>query len=168
MVRQHRKTRAAASDGDSPCGSLVSLAMLMIHCALTFIEPAARDRRQPNLCKATAERAVLASHPRAACAAERHPRGGGDPMLPTPWIPASGMTRKALWRVLQRLRFQVLQPLARRRRRGRGPVRRRRGGFCLPLHCTEMQAPFLAVWYVLGILIPTGAGALLGSRLLRW
>lgn len=36
------------------------------------------------------------------------------------------------------------------------------------LHCPETQAPFLAVWYVLGMLIPTGAGALLGRRLLHW
>ena len=36
------------------------------------------------------------------------------------------------------------------------------------LHCPEMQAPFLAVWYVLGMLIPTAAGALLGPKLLRW
>jgi hypothetical protein len=36
------------------------------------------------------------------------------------------------------------------------------------LHCPELDAPFLAVWYVLGMLIPTAAGALLGPRLLRW
>ena len=36
------------------------------------------------------------------------------------------------------------------------------------LHCPEMQAPFLAVWYVLGIALPTALGALLGPRLLRW
>lgn len=36
------------------------------------------------------------------------------------------------------------------------------------LHCPETQAPFLAVWYVLGMLIPTGAGALLGRRFLHW
>lgn len=36
------------------------------------------------------------------------------------------------------------------------------------LHCPEMQAPFLAVWYVLGIALPTASGALLGPRLLRW
>jgi hypothetical protein len=35
-------------------------------------------------------------------------------------------------------------------------------------HCPEMAVPFLAVWYVLGIAIPTLAGALLGSRVLRW
>jgi hypothetical protein len=40
--------------------------------------------------------------------------------------------------------------------------------FAYALHCAEMQAPFLAVWYVLGILMPTGAGALLGRRVLRW
>lgn len=36
------------------------------------------------------------------------------------------------------------------------------------LHCPEMAAPFLATWYLLGMLIPTAAGALLGPRLLRW
>ena len=36
------------------------------------------------------------------------------------------------------------------------------------LHCPEMAAPFLAVWYVVGMAIPTVAGALLGPRLLRW
>ncbi len=36
------------------------------------------------------------------------------------------------------------------------------------LHCPEMQAPFLAVWYLLGILAPAAAGALVGPRLLRW
>lgn len=36
------------------------------------------------------------------------------------------------------------------------------------LHCPETQPPFLATWYVLGMLIPTGAGAFLGHRLLHW
>ena len=36
------------------------------------------------------------------------------------------------------------------------------------LHCPESTAPFLAVWYVLGIAIPTLAGAVLGPRVLRW
>jgi hypothetical protein len=36
------------------------------------------------------------------------------------------------------------------------------------LHCPESGAPFIAVWYVLGIAIPTLAGAVLGPRLLRW
>ncbi|MDE2418378.1 MAG: DUF1109 domain-containing protein [Burkholderiales bacterium] len=36
------------------------------------------------------------------------------------------------------------------------------------LHCPESAAPFLGVWYVLGILIPTAAGALWGPRVLRW
>jgi len=42
------------------------------------------------------------------------------------------------------------------------------GALVYALHCTEMQAPFLAVWYVLGIALPTLAGAALGPRLLRW
>lgn len=31
-----------------------------------------------------------------------------------------------------------------------------------------LAAPVLGFWYLLGMLIPTAAGALLGSRLLRW
>lgn len=36
------------------------------------------------------------------------------------------------------------------------------------LHCPEMEVPFWGVWYLLGMLIPAGAGWLLGGRLLRW
>lgn len=36
------------------------------------------------------------------------------------------------------------------------------------LHCPEMEAPFLAIWYVLGMLIPVVAGALIGPIVLRW
>jgi len=36
------------------------------------------------------------------------------------------------------------------------------------LHCPELQAPFLAVWYLLGVLIPAAMGALIGPWLLRW
>ena len=36
------------------------------------------------------------------------------------------------------------------------------------LHCGEMEAPFLATWYVLGMLIPTLLGWAFGPKLLRW
>ncbi len=36
------------------------------------------------------------------------------------------------------------------------------------LHCPEMEAPFLGVWYVAGMMIPAAAGALLGPFVLRW
>jgi len=42
------------------------------------------------------------------------------------------------------------------------------GALVYTLHCPELAPPFLAVWYVLGMLIPAGCGALLGPRLLRW
>lgn len=42
------------------------------------------------------------------------------------------------------------------------------GAAAYALHCPEMDAPFLAVWYVLGMLVPTALGALVGQRLLRW
>jgi len=35
-------------------------------------------------------------------------------------------------------------------------------------HCPELQAPFIAVWYSLGALVPTMIGAVLGPRVLRW
>jgi hypothetical protein len=36
------------------------------------------------------------------------------------------------------------------------------------LHCTGYHPTFIAVWYSVGILIPTWAGALLGRWFLRW
>jgi hypothetical protein len=42
------------------------------------------------------------------------------------------------------------------------------GALVYTVHCTEFEAPFLAVWYVLGMLIPAVIGALIGPRLLRW
>jgi hypothetical protein len=35
-------------------------------------------------------------------------------------------------------------------------------------HCPELAAPFLGVWYVLGMLIPAALGALIGPRVLHW
>ena len=42
------------------------------------------------------------------------------------------------------------------------------GALVYTLHCPELEAPFLGLWYVLGMLVPAAAGALLGPRLLRW
>lgn len=36
------------------------------------------------------------------------------------------------------------------------------------LHCTETSLTFFAIWYVGGMALSTGLGALLGSRWLRW
>jgi hypothetical protein len=36
------------------------------------------------------------------------------------------------------------------------------------LHCPEMASPFLGTWYLLGMAIPSAAGAVAGPRLLRW
>lgn len=36
------------------------------------------------------------------------------------------------------------------------------------LHCPELALPFIGIWYVLGALIPSLAGVLIGKRLLRW
>ena len=42
------------------------------------------------------------------------------------------------------------------------------GAAVYALHCPELAAPFLAVWYVLGMAIPVAVGAVLGPRVLRW
>lgn len=64
--------------------------------------------------------------------------------------------------------------------RALAPTRLRRAGACAglfagamgalayTLHCPELAAPFIAVWYLLGVLIPAGLGALIGPRVLRW
>lgn len=36
------------------------------------------------------------------------------------------------------------------------------------LHCPELSAVFVGFWYLLGMLIPTALGALLGPRVLGW
>jgi len=36
------------------------------------------------------------------------------------------------------------------------------------LHCPELAAPFIGIWYTLGMLIPAMLGAIVGPRLLRW
>ena len=42
------------------------------------------------------------------------------------------------------------------------------GALVYTLHCPELATPFIATWYLLGMLIPTAVGAWLGPRLLRW
>lgn len=42
------------------------------------------------------------------------------------------------------------------------------GAAVYALHCPEMDAPFIAVWYVLGMAVPAALGTLIGPRLLRW
>lgn len=42
------------------------------------------------------------------------------------------------------------------------------GAAVYALYCVELTAPFLAVWYVIGMSVPVVAGAALGPRLLRW
>ncbi|MBT2321108.1 DUF1109 domain-containing protein [Variovorax paradoxus] len=42
------------------------------------------------------------------------------------------------------------------------------GAAVYALHCPELAAPFLAVWYVGGMVLPILAGAAVGHRLLRW
>jgi hypothetical protein len=42
------------------------------------------------------------------------------------------------------------------------------GALVYAFHCPELAAPFLGVWYVLGMLIPTALGAIVGPRVLRW
>jgi hypothetical protein len=41
------------------------------------------------------------------------------------------------------------------------------GALVYALHCPEMAAPFIGIWYLLGMLIPAGLGATFAPRLLR-
>ena len=36
------------------------------------------------------------------------------------------------------------------------------------IHCPELGAPFLGIWYLAGIAVPVVVGTLLGERLFRW
>lgn len=42
------------------------------------------------------------------------------------------------------------------------------GAFVYSFHCTEGSAPFIGIWYSLGILLTAAIGGLLGRNLLRW
>jgi len=42
------------------------------------------------------------------------------------------------------------------------------GAVVYSFHCPELAAPFLGTWYVLGMLIPTALGAVIGPLVLRW
>ncbi|HEX7054678.1 MAG TPA: DUF1109 domain-containing protein [Burkholderiales bacterium] len=42
------------------------------------------------------------------------------------------------------------------------------GALVYALHCPELAAPFLGVWYLAGMAIPAALGALAGPALLRW
>lgn len=42
------------------------------------------------------------------------------------------------------------------------------GAAVYALHCPETGLPFMAVWYLAGMLVPVVLGAVLGPRLLRW
>jgi hypothetical protein len=42
------------------------------------------------------------------------------------------------------------------------------GAAVYALHCPELAAPFLAVWYLAGIALPVLAGAAVGRLVLRW
>jgi hypothetical protein len=42
------------------------------------------------------------------------------------------------------------------------------GAFVYSFHCTEATAPFIAIWYSLGIVLTIAVGASLGRHFLRW
>jgi len=42
------------------------------------------------------------------------------------------------------------------------------GALIYALYCTEMAAPFISIWYLLGMMIPAAIGAMLGRQMLRW
>jgi len=42
------------------------------------------------------------------------------------------------------------------------------GALVYCIHCPELEVPFIAVWYTLGMLVPVLLGYSLGPRVLRW
>jgi hypothetical protein len=42
------------------------------------------------------------------------------------------------------------------------------GAFVYSFHCTESSAPFIGIWYSLGIVLTAAIGGFLGRNLLRW
>lgn len=42
------------------------------------------------------------------------------------------------------------------------------GALVYVLHCPELAAPFLGLWYLIGMLLPAAVGAAIGPRVLRW
>lgn len=42
------------------------------------------------------------------------------------------------------------------------------GAFVYSFHCTEGSAPFIGIWYSLGIVLTAAIGGFLGQKLLRW
>lgn len=42
------------------------------------------------------------------------------------------------------------------------------GALAYAFHCPEIEPPFIAFWYSLGILVPVIAGMLIGHKVLRW
>lgn len=42
------------------------------------------------------------------------------------------------------------------------------GALAYALYCPEMAAPFIGIWYLMGMLMPALTGAVLGPWLLRW
>jgi hypothetical protein len=42
------------------------------------------------------------------------------------------------------------------------------GAFVYALHCPELAAPFIGLWYVLGMALPAAIGAVIGRLALRW
>lgn len=68
--------------------------------------------------------------------------------------------------------LNVMRDLAPTRLRWSGAAAGFTAGACAAsiysLHCPEIEAPFLACWYLGGMLIPAAIGALIGPRFLRW
>lgn len=104
-------------------------------------------------------------------------------LLQAPPAERTGLVLGATWRVCAANIAMLSVPAfvaALWAMRGLAPARVRLAGGCAgllagatatlvyTLHCPETAPPFLAVWYLLGMLIPAAAGMALGPRVLRW
>ena len=139
-----------------------------VFCVERLARPAgAAERRLRWLAAPAAGIAVAAALQlvRAPAAEARH-LVMGDSAMVCPWFIAAAsapLLIALIWAVrgLAPTRLRLAGALA-------GLTAGGFGALIYCLHCPEVGAPFVAIWYSLGILLPSAIGALAGPRLLRW
>jgi len=145
-----------------------AITALAFWCVERLARPAGEARRRaPWLAAPFCVMALLALSRLATAPADRwRALIMGDSAMTCPWrvLAAATPVFIALFWVLRGLAPTRLRLAGAAAGLAAGGV----GAAAYALYCTEPGAPFVAIWYTLGILAPCGIGALAGPRLLRW
>jgi hypothetical protein len=145
-----------------------AITALAFWCVERLARPAGEARRRaPWLAAPFCVMALLALSRLATAPADRwRALIMGDSAMTCPWrvLAAATPVFIALFWVLRGLAPTRLRLAGAAAGLSAGGV----GATAYALYCTEPGAPFVAIWYTLGILAPCGIGALAGPRLLRW